>query len=322
MFRASTSLIAGAVLFALAYSASAQTYPTKAITIITPNPAASTPDIVGRALAQKLSEAFRQPVVMDNRPGGGAVIGTDIVSRAAPDGYTLLLHTATHSIQPSIHKQLPYDSVKSFTPISMLAFVPNVLVTHPTVPVKTAKDLIALAKTQPGKLDYSSSGPGTPAHLAGELFKTMTGVNIVHVPYKGSTQALTAVVSGETVLMWSPVPIALPQIRAGKLKVLGVTTAKRTSVAPDLPTLSESGVKGYEVTNWYGMQAPAGTPAPIITRLNAEIGKALTDPQVVKQLSSQGAEPAPSTPEALSQHLRSEIAKWAKVVKFSGAVIN
>ena len=320
--RGLTRLAACVLIASCAGGAYAQSYPARAITIVTPNPAASTPDLVGRAIAQKLSEAWRQPVVMDNRPGGGAVIGTEVVARAAPDGYTLLLHTATHAIGPSMHKQLPYDPVKSFTPISMLAFVPNVLITHPTLPVRNVTELIALARARPGKLDYSSSGPGTPAHLAGELFRTMTGIDIVHIPYKGSTQALTAVLSGETVLMFCPVPIALAHIRSGKLKVLGVTTVKRSSVVPDLPTISETGLRGYEVTNWYGMQAPAGTPQDIVAKLNAEIRKALTMPDVVQKLVTQGAEPAPGTPEALQAHVRSEIAKWAKVVRISGALVN
>ncbi len=311
-----------AATFAISTSVLAQSYPAKPITLVVPFPAASTPDLVTRAIAQKLNEAWRQPVVIDNKPGAGAIIGTEAVARAAPDGYTLLIHTASHAIAPSMYKKLSYDSVKSFSPISMLAYVPNVLVVNPSLQVKNVKDLVALAKKQPGKLDYSSSGPGSPAHLAGELFKTMSGTDIVHIPYKGSPQALTAVLSGETIMMFSPVPIALPHIRSGKLRVIGVTTAKRSKVVPDLPTLAESGLAGYEVTQWYAMQAPAGTPKDITAKINAEVRRILAMPDVVEKLSTQGAEPGPSTPEALEAHVKSEIAKWAKVVKASGAQVN
>lgn len=307
--------------FWLATGAAAQSYPSKAITIIVPFPAGASPDLVARAIGQKLNEAWRQPVVIENKPGAGAIIGTETVAKSAPDGYTLLLHSASHAIAPSMYK-LPYDTVRDFAPITRVAFVPNVLIIHPTVPVKNVKELIMLAKSKPGTLNYSSSGNGSPAHLAGELFKLLAGIDILHIPYRGSPQAIIALLSGETAMMFSPIPIAMPHVKSGKLKVLGVTTAKRSKVLPDLPTISESGLSGYEVTQWYAMQAPAGTPKEVLAKLNGEVRKILSMPDIVERLSAQGAEPAPTTPEVLEAYIKTEIAKWAKVVKASGARVD
>lgn len=307
--------------FWLATGAAAQSYPSKAITIIVPFPAGASPDLVARAIGQKLNEAWRQPVVIENKPGAGAIIGTETVAKSAPDGYTLLLHSASHAIAPSMYK-LPYDTVRDFAPITRVAFVPNVLIIHPTVPVKNVKELIMLARSKPGTLNYSSSGNGSPAHLAGELFKLLAGIDILHIPYRGSPQAIIALLSGETAMMFSPIPIAMPHVKSGKLKVLGVTTAKRSKVLPDLPTISESGLSGYEVTQWYAMQAPAGTPKEVLAKLNGEVRKILSMPDIVERLSAQGAEPAPTTPEVLEAYIKTEIAKWAKVVKASGARVD
>jgi len=307
--------------FWLATGAAAQSYPSKAITIIVPFPAGASPDLVARAIGQKLNEAWRQSVVIENKPGAGAIIGTETVAKSAPDGYTLLLHSASHAIAPSMYK-LPYDTVRDFAPITRVAFVPNVLVIHPTVPVKSVKELIMLARSKPGTLNYSSSGNGSPAHLAGELFKLLAGIDILHIPYRGSPQAITALLSGETAMMFSPVPIAMPHVKSGKLRVLGVTTAKRSKVLPDLPTISESGLSGYEVTQWYAMQAPAGTPKEVLATLNGEVRKILSMPDIVERLSAQGAEPAPTTPEVLEAYIKTEIAKWAKVVKASGVRVD
>ncbi len=309
------------VAFWLATGAAAQSYPSKAITIIVPFPAGASPDLVARAIGQKLNEAWRQPVVIENKPGAGAIIGTETVAKSAPDGYTLLLHSASHAIAPSMYK-LPYGTVRDFAPITRVAFVPNMLITHPTVPVKNVKELIMLARSKPGTLNYSSSGNGSPAHLAGELFKLLAGIDILHIPYRGSPQAIIALLSGETAMMFSPIPIAMPHVKSGKLRVLGVTTAKRSKVLPDLPTISESGLSGYEVTQWYAMQAPAGTPKEVLAKLNGEVRKILSMPDIVERLSAQGAEPAPTTPEVLEAYIKTEIAKWAKVVKASGARVD
>ena len=300
----------------------AQAYPSKQITIIVPFPAGATPDLVARAIGQKLNEAWHQPVIVDNKPGAGAIVGSEAVARSTPDGHTLLLHSASHAIAPSMYKKLPYDTLRSFAPISLVAFVPNILVVHASMPVKNVKELIALSKSKPGGLNYSSSGNGSPAHLAGELFKSLAHIDIVHVPYKGSPQAMTALLSGETTMMFSPIPLALPHVKTGRLKVLGVTTANRSKVAPELPTIAESGLPAYEVTQWYAIQAPAGTPREVQAKLNAEVRKILAMPDIVEKLSAQGAEPAPSTPEFLEAHIKTEMAKWAKVVKASGAQVD
>lgn len=299
----------------------AQSYPSKPITIVVLAQPGASPDILARAVGQKLIEAWRQPVIVDNKAGAGGIVGTETVVRSAADGHTLLLHTAAHTIAPSMYK-LSYDTVRDFAPITRLAFVPNVLVIHPTVPAKNVKELIALARSKPGSLNYSSSGSGTPAHLSGELFKSLAGTDILHVPYKGSPQAITALLSGETSMMFTPIPLALPHVKTGRLKVLGVTTANRSKVAPELPTIAESGLPGYEVTQWYGLQAPAGTPKEVLASLNAEVRKVLSMPDIIEKLTALGAEPAPSTPEALEAYVKTEIAKWAKVVKASGAKVD
>lgn len=305
----------------LSTGTAAQPYPSKPITIVVLAQAGASPDILARAVGQKLIEAWRQPVIVDNKAGAGGIVGTETVVRSAADGHTLLLHTAAHTIAPSMYK-LSYDTVRDFAPITRLAFVPNVLVIHPTVPAKNVKELIALARSKPGSLNYSSSGSGTPAHLSGELFKSLAGTDILHVPYKGSPQAITALLSGETSMMFTPIPLALPHVKTGRLKVLGVTTANRSKVAPELPTIAESGLPGYEVTQWYGLQAPAGTPKEVLATLNAEVRKVLSMPDIIEKLTALGAEPAPSTPEALEAYVKTEIAKWAKVVKASGAKVD
>ena len=314
-----TAAVAAAVF--VATGAAAQQYPIKPITIIVSGAAGSSPDLVARTIAQKLNEAWRQPVIVDARPGAGATIGAEMVAKAAPDGYTLLLHAASHIIAPSMYK-LSYDTIRDFAGISRLVFVPNLLVVHRTVPAKNAKELITLAKSKPGVLNYSTSGSGTPSHLAGEMFKTLAGINIVHVPYKGSPQAMTALLSGEAGMSFSPVPLVLPHAKTGKLKILGVTTARRSKIVPEIPTIAESGLPDYEVTQWYGMQAPAATPRPIIAKLNAEVQAILGKPDVVDKLSALGAEPAPTTPEALDAYVQSEVARWGKAVKASGAKVD
>ena len=305
-------------LLGAAHEAAAQTYPNKTIAISIATAAGSAPDAIIRAMAQKMTEAWKQPVIVENRATAGGITAVTTVTKSPPDGHTLLVHTAAFTIAPAMYK-LPYDTFRDLLPVSIIAYVPNMLVAHPTLPVKNVKELIALAKARAGDLNYASSGSGTPAHLAGELFKSMAGINIVHVPYKGSPPALTSVLSGETSMLFSPVTIAIPHTKSGKLRALGVTTAKRSKLVPELPTIGESGLPGYEVTQWYGMQAPTGTPKDVIAKINGEVGKILAMPDIIEKLVLFGAEPAPSTPEFMTAYVKSEVEKWAKVVKASGA---
>ena len=305
-------------LLGAAHDAAAQSYPNKTITISIATAAGSAPDAIIRSMAQKMNEAWKQPVIVENRATAGGITAVTTVTKSPPDGHTLLVHTAAFTIAPAMYK-LPYDSFRDLLPVSIIAYVPNMLVAHPTLPVKNVKELIALAKARAGDLNYASSGSGTPAHLAGELFKSMAGINIVHVPYKGSPPALTSVLSGETSMLFSPVTIAIPHTKSGKLRALGVTTAKRSKLVPELPTIGESGLPGYEVTQWYGMQAPTGTPKDVIAKINGEVGKILAMPDIIDKLALLGAEPAPSTPEFMTAYVKSEVEKWAKVVKASGA---
>lgn len=308
-------------LLGAAHDAAAQSYPNKTITISIATAAGSAPDAIIRAMAQKMTEAWKQPVIVENRATAGGITAVTTVTKSPPDGHTLLVHTAAFTIAPAMYK-LPYDTFRDLQPVSIIAYVPNMLVAHPTLPVKNVKELIALAKARAGDLNYASSGSGTPAHLAGELFKSMAGINIVHVPYKGSPPALTSVLSGETSMLFSPVTIAIPHTKSGKLRALGVTTAKRSKLVPELPTIGESGLPGYEVTQWYGMQVPAGTPKDVIAKINGEVGKILAMPDIIEKLALLGAEPAPSTPEFMTAYVKSEVEKWAKVVKASGAKVD
>ena len=278
-------------LLGAAHEAAAQTYPNKTIAISIATAAGSAPDAIIRAMAQKMTEAWKQPVIVENRATAGGITAVTTVTKSPPDGHTLLVHTAAFTIAPAMYK-LPYDTFRDLLPVSIIAYVPNMLVAHPTLPVKNVKELIALAKARAGDLNYASSGSGTPAHLAGELFKSMAGINIVHVPYKGSPPALTSVLSGETSMLFSPVTIAIPHTKSGKLRALGVTTAKRSKLVPELPTIGESGLPGYEVTQWYGMQVPAGTPKDVIAKINGEVGKILAMPDIIEKLVLFGAEPA------------------------------
>ncbi len=304
-----------------AAAAFAQSPPGKPIRFVVPFPAGANPDQVARVVAQKLSEAWGQPVVVDNRPGAGGVSAIESVVKAPADGQTLLIGTAgVITIAPSLYK-LPYDTARDLDPVTMLAYVPNILVVNPSVPAKNVKELIALAKARPGELNYSSSGSGTPAHLAGEVFKSLSGANIVHIPYKGSPQAMTALLGGEVSAMFSPVPLALPHVKAGKLRVLGVTTLKRSPVVPDIAPIADT-VPNYEMVQWYGLFVRSGTPRELLTRLNAEVRRIVATPQVAASLASQGSNPVTGTPEELASHVKAELVKWARVVKASGAKID
>jgi len=318
-------LFFGIAAFAFGAPASAQApaYPTKPVRIVVPFPAGGATDILARAVAQKLTETWGQAFVVDNRPGAGGNIGSELVAKAAPDGYTLEMGTVgTHAINASLYAKMPYDHVKDFAPIILVAGVPNVLVVNPAVPVNSVQELIAYAKANPGKLNFASSGNGTSIHLSGELFKVMAGVQMTHIPYKGSAPALADLLGGQVQLMFDNLPPSLPQIKGGKLRALGVTSAARAPALPDTPTIAESGLPGFDASSWFGLLAPAGTPPAIIAKLNTEIAKWLATPEAKEKLVAIGANIAGGTPEDFARHIQAETAKWAKVVKESGAKVD
>jgi tripartite-type tricarboxylate transporter receptor subunit TctC len=321
--RRTLTLAAASALGLLALTplaAQAQAFPTKAITIIVPFSAGGTTDILARVLGQFISKDLGQPVIIDNRAGAGGNIGTQLVARAAPDGYTILMGTVgTHAINQSLYPKLAFDPIKDFAPLTRVALVPNLLVANPAQPFKTVKELTAYAKANPGKVTFGSSGSGTSIHLSGELFKQMAGVDIQHVAYKGSAPAVNDLLGNHIAIMFDNMPSAISHVKAGKLRPLAVTTAQRSPALPDVPTIAEAGVPGYEATSWFGLLAPAKTPAPVVTRLNASILKALADPDVKKKLLEQGAEPAGETPAQFAAFIASETVKWGKIVKQSGA---
>lgn len=308
---------------ARAQTATSAPYPAKPIKLVVPFAAGGTTDILGRAAAAELTKAGMQTIV-ENRPGAGGNIGAEMVAKSAPDGYTLLMGTVgTHGINQSLYGRLPYDPVKDFAPVTLLAMVPNVLVVHPALPVGGVSDLIALAKSKPGKLNYASSGNGTSIHLSGELFKSMTGTYMTHIPYRGSAPALTDLIGGQADLMFDNLPSALPHIKSGKLRALGVTSGNPSPALPGVPTIAEAGpVRGYEATSWFGVLAPAGTPSDIVLKLQQTLSKALASPEMREKLVSQGAEPVGDTPEQFARHIQAETAKWAKVVQASGAKVD
>ena len=312
------ALVVAATPFAFAQSA----YPSKPVRLVVPFPAAGTTDIIARATAQKLSETWGQQVIVDNRPGAAGNIGSELVAKAAPDGYTLLMGTVgTHAINPSLYAKMPYDHVKDFAPVILVAGVPNVLVVNSDLPVKSVPELIAYAKANPGKLNFASSGSGTSIHLSGELFKTMTGVTMTHVPYKGSAPALTDLVGGQVQLMFDNLPSSLAFIKAGKLRALAVTSTTRAPALPDVPTVADF-VPGFEASSWFGILAPAGTSPDVVAKINGEVSKWLATSDAKDKMSAQGANIAGGTPEDFAKHIQSETAKWAKVVKESGAKVD
>ncbi len=301
-------------------AAQAQTYPTKPVRIIVPFAAGGPADIYARAIGQKLQDSLGQTFVIDDRPGAGAVIGTEAAAKTPADGYTLLMMSNTHTVNESLLKIKPYDLLRDFTPVAAVNYSDLVMVVHPSVQASTLKEFIDLAKAKPGTLNYASSGPGTPYHMAGELFKSMAGVDVVHVPYKGSAGARTDVMGGQVQMMFDAVTTMAPLVRSGRLRALGTTGLARSSVLADVPTVAEAGVPQYEATIWLGIMAPAGTPKAIVDKLNAEINKVLAKPEVKDAWGKQGAITMSMSPEQFGKHLRADIEKWARIVK--SAAIN
>ena len=303
-------------------SSVAQGYPTRPIRFIVPFAAGGGTDLVARTLAQKLHEALGQPVIIDNRTGASGVIGTEATARAAPDGYTIMIATPTFTVNPSVMAKLPYDTLKDFAPITLIATAPHLLAVNPSVPARNVKELVALAKSQKEPLTFSSGSNGGSSHLAGELFNSLAGIKMVHVPYRGTGEAATAVLGGVVSMAFLDVPTMLPHIKSGRLRGIAVTGEKRSAVAQDLPTISESGYPGFESGIWYGVLAPAGTPPDIVARLNRELVKIVHSPEMGATLSNEGAEPVGGSAEAFAAHIRRELARWSKVIKEAGIPVN
>ena len=317
--RTRSALLAGIVALAGASASVGQSYPTKPVRIIVAQAPGAQSDLFARLLGQKLGERLGQAVVADPRPGAGGAIGAELAAKAAPDGHTLLMGTnSTHGSNPALYSKLPYDPIRDFAPIVLTIGTPYVLAVHPSLPVTTLKQLIAFAKAKPGELNYASAGNGSTHHLCGELLKSMSGTNIVHVPYKGGPPATMAVLGGEMSMHFSTVAALQTYIRNGRLKALGVTTTARSSMLPDVPTMSEAGLPGFEMLSWFGLLGPAATPRAIVTRLNAETIKALNTPDMKSAIAAQGAELMAGTPEQFSDHIKSEIARIGKIARTAG----
>jgi tripartite-type tricarboxylate transporter receptor subunit TctC len=315
--------VAFALLLGWSAAAAAQTpgesagdYPNRLVKIVIPFPPGGPTDVMSRAIAQELRDSWHQPVIVENRPGGNSFIATEAVAKAPPDGYTVLVaFFGTLAVNPSLYDKLPYDPVKDFAPITTIATLPLMLVVNPASPIRTVKDVIDQAKANPGKLTFASGGAGQGAHLAGELFNMMAGVSTVHVPYKGNAPAVLDVMGGHVDMIFDGMTTSLPQVQAGKLRAVAVSTPKRAAAMPDLPTVAESGLPGFDVGSWFGALAPAGTPAPIVAKLNAELVRILKSPEILKLMAASGLDPMPSTPEQFAAYMQAETAKWAKVVK-------
>ena len=313
-----TALLLGAILIT-PLTAAAQQYPTKAVRFVVPFAPGGGTDIIGRVVAQALNDALGQPVVVDNRGGAGSTLGTEIVAKSPADGYTILFGNISLAFNATLYTKLRYDTIRDLAPISLSAVQPNILVIHPGLPAKNLKEFIELARANPGKYNYASAGTGSGTHLAAELLKLQTKIDIVHVPYKGTGPALTDLLGGQINMMVSTFASALPHVKSGRMRALGVTTVKRSPAAPDVPTLIEGGVAGYDYSTWYGLLAPAGTPKPIIDMLNASNRKVLARDDIKQKLESQGVDPIVNTPAEFSAYMKSETEKWGKVVKATGA---
>ena len=310
------------VLAALAAAASAQQYPSRSVRIVVPFAVGGSADVYGRFLAARLSDTMGQPFVLENRPGGGAVIGTDAVAKSAPDGYTLLVMSNTHTVNETLIPKKPYDLMRDLAPVTGINSQDLLLVAAPGVKANNLKEFLALAKSQPGKLNYASSGPGTPYHMAGELFKHMAGVDVVHVPHKGSDQARTAVLGGQVDMMFDAISTIVSHVNAGKLKALGTTGKSRSAVTPNIPTVAEAGVPGYEATIWLGLMAPAATPKPVLEQVSAAVNKIINAPDVKENWGKQGAQPLGMTPDEFGRFLRDDVTKWSKLVKDTGMKVD
>ncbi len=304
------------------FAASAQAWPSKPVRYIVPFPPAGATDILARWVAEKLTPALGQQVVVENRAGAAGAVGTEVVAKSTPDGHTILMATVAQAIGETLYTKLPFSFARDLAPVALIARVPNVMVVHPSVPAKTVKEFVALARSRPGQINYASSGSGTSIHMSAELFKMLTGTDMVHITYKGSAQALTDLVGGQVSVMFDNLPPSMPHIKSGRLRAIAITTASRYPGLPDLPTVAESGVPGYEASAWFGVVAPGGTPKEIVGRLNTEVNRAVNAADMIDRFAQQGATPAPGTPEDFGAHISAEIAKWAKVVKASGARVD
>ena len=307
----------------VAPSAWAQAFPSKPVKLVVPFPPGGSLDNVGRLLAQKLSEAWGQQVVVENKPGAGGNIGADAVAKSPADGYTVVMGAlSTHAVNPSLYKTMPYDAVKDFAPLSLVAITPNVLIVKTGAPIASVKDLVAYAKANPGKTNFGSGSNGSAGHLAGELFKLETGTDVMHIPYKGGAPALQALLAGDTQFMFDNLANAMAQVKGGTVRAIAVTTAQRSKLVPELPTMAEAGLPGFDISTWFGLMAPAGTPPDVVARWNAEIVKALNAPDVREKMLAQGAEPAPMTPAEFATFIARERDKYAKIVSASGAKVD
>jgi tripartite-type tricarboxylate transporter receptor subunit TctC len=309
-------ILLGAAMF-IAANAHAQ-YPNRAVRIVVPSSAGGGTDIIARIVAPKLTERVGQQIVVENRPGAGTMIGGDVVAKAAPDGYTLLMGVSTLATNPVIYKKVPYNAITDFAPITLVLSAPNILVVHPSLPVKTVKDLIWFAQARPGEINFGSAGAGTGPHLSMELFLSMAGLKMVHVPYKGSAPAMIDLLSGQVVTMAATMLTGMPHVRSGRLRALGLTGLKRNAAAPDVPTIAEAGVPGYEAVQWYGLLAPAQTSKDIVARLNREMTAILQSADVKERFAADGGDAVPTTPEEFGRYIRSETEKWARVAKAAG----
>ena len=323
LVRSLLAVVVALGLGTIPHLAAAQAYPTKAVKLVVPFPPGGSLDFAGRLIAQKLTEMWGQSVVVENKPGAGGNIGADFVAKSPPDGYTILLGAlSTHAVNPSLYKSMPYDAVKDFAPITLIAVTPNVLVVNASSPVNNVKEFVAYTKANPGKLAFGSGSNGSAGHLAGELYKVETGTDAVHIPFKGGAPATQALLAGDTQFMFDNLANAMAQVKAGKLKALAVTTAQRSPLVPELPTMAEAGLAGFDISTWYGLFAPAATPPAIVAKWNADVTKILNSPDVRAKLVADGAEPSPDTPEQFAQMISRELAKYARIIKASGAKVD
>jgi tripartite-type tricarboxylate transporter receptor subunit TctC len=321
MVVATAALAACSNICAQTTGTAAGNYPSKTVRMVVGYPPGGPTDVIARTVAQKLSLAFGQQVIVDNRPGASGIIGAELVVKAAPDGYTLLTVPITYAVTPSVYPKMPYDAEKDLAPVALVAAAPFILVVHPALPVKTVKDLIALAKSRPGQINYASASAGGMPHLAGELFNSMAGVKLTHIPYKGAAPATIDLLAGQVSLMFNNMLSAMPHVKSAKLRAVAVTSAKRSSVLPEMPTIAET-IPGYAASGWYGAFAPASTPRDIIAKLNAEINRAMRQPDVTQRLAGDGVEAVNLTPDEFSIYLKQEIAKWGKIAKLSGTILD